>query len=48
MRIHAQMGNRAEALRVFGQCRHLLREELGADPSHETETLFLEILRAGQ
>jgi DNA-binding SARP family transcriptional activator len=45
MRLHAQMGNRAEALRVFGKCRELLREELGADPSRETEAAFLEILR---
>ena len=45
MRLHAQMGNRAEALRVFGKCRELLREELGADPSQETEAAFLEILR---
>jgi len=26
----------------------LFRDELGADPSQETERLFLEILRAGQ
>lgn len=45
MRIHAQAGNRAEALRVFGRCRELLREELGASPSPVTEALFLEILR---
>lgn len=48
MRLHVQMGNRAEALRVFGRCRELLKEELGASPSPETEALFLEILRAGQ
>ena len=48
MRLHAQMGNRAEALRVFGRCRELLRDELGASPSPELEALFLEILRAGQ
>jgi len=47
MRLHAHMGNRAEALRVFGCCRELLKEELGASPSPETEALFLEILRAG-
>lgn len=46
MQIHAHMGNRGEALRVFGKCRELLREELGADPSQETERMFLEILRA--
>ena len=48
MQTHAQMGNRAEALRVFGKCRELFRDELGADPSQETERVFLEILRAGQ
>lgn len=48
MRLHVQMGNRAEALRVFGRCRELLKEELGASPSPETEALFLKILRAGQ
>jgi SARP family transcriptional regulator, regulator of embCAB operon len=47
MQLHADMGNRAEALRVFGKCRELLRDELGADPSKETEAAFLEILRAG-
>ena len=46
MRLHADMGNRAEALRVFGRCRELLRDELGADPSKETEEAFLAILRA--
>jgi len=46
MRLQAQMGNRAEALRVYGRCRELIREELGADPSPETEALFLKILRS--
>lgn len=48
MQMHAEMGNRGEALRVFGRCRELFREELGADPSQETERVFLQILRAGQ
>jgi DNA-binding SARP family transcriptional activator len=48
MRTHAQAGNRAEALRVFGRCRELLREELGASPSPATQTVFLEILRQGE
>ena len=46
MRLHAAMGNNAEALRVFEQCRRLLREELGASPSPQTEAVFLKILRA--
>jgi SARP family transcriptional regulator, regulator of embCAB operon len=45
MQLHAGMGNRAEALRVFGRCRELLRDELGASPSPETEALFLKILQ---
>ena len=48
MQMHAGMGNRGEALRIFGKCRELLRDELGADPSQETERVFLEILRAGR
>ena len=48
MRLHAEMGNRAEALRVFARCRELLREELGLSPSPQTEAVFLEILRAGE
>ena len=32
MRVHARASNRAEALRVFGRCRELLREELGTVP----------------
>jgi len=48
MQMHAAMGNRGEALRVFAKCRELLRDELGADPSQETERVFLEILRAGR
>lgn len=47
MRLHATVGNNAEALRVFEQCRRLLREELGASPSPQTEAVFLKILRAG-
>lgn len=47
MRLHSASGNRAEALRVFGRCRELLRDELGASPSPQTEAVFLEILRAG-
>lgn len=46
MRLHFAMGDRAEAIRVFGRCRDLLRDELGTSPSPQTEALFLEILRA--
>ena len=43
---HAAAGNRAEALRVYANCRKLFREELGAEPSEQTATVFLDILRA--
>jgi DNA-binding SARP family transcriptional activator len=45
MRAHDAAGNRAEALRVYAACRKLFREELGADPSEKTTSVFLEILR---
>jgi len=46
MRAHAAAGNRAEALRVYSKCRKLFRDELGATPSPQTESVFLQILRA--
>jgi SARP family transcriptional regulator, regulator of embCAB operon len=46
MRAHAAAGNRAEALRVYANCRKLFREELGADPSKQTEAVFLSILKS--
>ena len=47
MRAHAVAGNRAEALRVYANCRKLFRDELGAEPSEQTAAVFLSILRAG-
>jgi ABC-type transport system substrate-binding protein/DNA-binding SARP family transcriptional activator len=44
MEAHVAAGNRAEALRVFDQCRQLLAEELGAYPSPETESIYRELL----
>jgi len=46
MRAHAAAGNRAEALRVYANCRKLFRDELGAEPSEKTAAVFLDILRA--
>src|SRR4030095_6847393 len=45
MRAHAVAGNRAEALRVYANCRKLFRDELGAEPSEQTAAVFLSILR---
>jgi DNA-binding SARP family transcriptional activator len=44
IRLHTALGNRAEALRVYEECRRLLAAELGVDPSPDTEALFLELL----
>ena len=44
MAAHAAAGNRAEALRVYEQCRQLLATELGAYPSPETESIYRELL----
>jgi DNA-binding SARP family transcriptional activator/ABC-type transport system substrate-binding protein len=44
MAAHAAAGNRAEALRVYEQCRRLLADELGAFPSPETEAIYRELL----
>lgn len=45
MSAHAAAGNRAEALRVYANCRKVFREELGAEPSEKTAAVFLSILR---
>lgn len=47
MRAQAGAGNRGQALRAYERCRSTLSEELGAEPSSETEALYLEILRSG-
>jgi DNA-binding SARP family transcriptional activator len=44
MRAHVAAGNRAEALRVYENCRRLLADELGADPAPETQALYLQLL----
>ena len=46
MEAHTAAGNRAEALRVYEQCRRLLSEELGAYPSPETESIYRSLLEA--
>ena len=48
MEAHVVAGNRAEALRVYEQCRQLLAEELGAYPSPETDSIYRELLEAPQ
>jgi DNA-binding SARP family transcriptional activator len=40
IRAHLVEGNRAEALQQFGRLRHLLRAELGVEPSRKVAELF--------
>lgn len=44
MAAHSAMGNRAQAIRAYQQLRRSLSDELGVDPSPETEAAFLELL----
>jgi branched-chain amino acid transport system substrate-binding protein len=46
MEAHAAAGNPAEALRAYERCRRFLADELGAYPSQETESVYLDVLRA--
>lgn len=45
MRAHAAAGNPAQGLAVYERLRTRLADDLGAAPSPETESAFLEILR---
>ncbi len=44
---HAANGDRTDALRVYARLRTLLVEEMGLDPSPETEELYVDLLRGG-
>jgi DNA-binding SARP family transcriptional activator len=44
MRLHMGRGNRAEALRVYEQCRAILAHDLGVTPSPQTEAVHREVL----
>src|SRR5581483_4614292 len=46
MEAHVAAGNRAEALRVYEHCRHLLADELGTYPSPETDSVYRALLDA--
>lgn len=45
MLINVGAGNAAQALLVYQRCRMMLADELGADPSPETQELHADILR---
>ena len=44
----AQAGNRAEAIKSYQECAHLLQDELGVTPSLETRSLFESITTSSQ
>ena len=44
MQAHAGAGNRGEALRAYERCRRVLAEELGVNPSPQTEAAYLALL----
>lgn len=46
MRAHAAAGNGAEALRAYEQCRTVISEELGVNPSPETKAVHADVLRS--
>jgi DNA-binding SARP family transcriptional activator len=48
MEAHAAAGNTAQALAAYERLRAKLADEFGASPSPETESAFLEILRANE
>ncbi len=45
IRILAEVGDRAGAIRAYDHCRKVLAEELGVEPSPETEAAFCEAVR---
>lgn len=45
MRLHDRLGDRAAALRAFEHCRTVLREELGLEPTLETQRLAVLVSR---
>lgn len=45
IRSHAALGNTAEALWAYEQCRRLIARELGVDPSPETKATYERVLQ---
>ena len=44
MQAHASAGNPAEAIQCYHRLRRSLADELGTDPSSETEALYIKLL----
>jgi DNA-binding SARP family transcriptional activator len=45
MQIFAAMGNRAGIARQYEQCRLMLEEEYGSEPSQQTQQLYESLMR---
>lgn len=48
MRLHSLNGERAEAIRVYQQCDHTLKNELGVEPEESTRKVYEQILRVSK
>ena len=46
MRAHVALGNTAEALRAYDECRRLIARELGVDPSPQTRAVYESVLQS--
>ena len=44
MRVYAESGNRQRAVRQYDKCRGALKDDLGVEPSEETEVFYRKIL----
>lgn len=44
MQANASDGNPAQAVKAYNRLQQLLTDELGTDPSSETEALYLKLL----
>ena len=44
MQAHASDGNPAQAVKAYHRLQRVLTDELGTDPSSETEALYLKLL----
>jgi two-component SAPR family response regulator len=42
---HGKLGNKADAVKTYNRCRSLLLDELGIEPSTETEVIYSSILQ---
>ncbi len=48
IRLYAKSGDRARAIRQYGQCRDILEEELNIPPMEETQALYSSVLASAK